>query len=199
MSKPGSERTQVSRRGFLGMAMGLGAAAVAPSLFFATSSPVFGVPTQDNWRLCRKCNVLFFKGYPNKGHCPAGGGHAATGDNFVLPHDIAETRSAQGAWRYCAKCHAMFFDGYPQKGACPGGGGHAAAGYVFVLPHDIPVRGLVHGDWRFCNKCHTMFFNGSGNKGRCPAGNGHVAQGFNFVLRFRGNLENDVNLVPAEG
>jgi len=206
MSNRRSERTdsfschEVSRRGFLSMAMRLGAAGVvAPSLLVATASPVFAVPIQDNWRRCNKCSALFFNGYPKKGRCPAGGGHAATGDNFVLPHDIAQTRTSQGAWRFCTKCYAMFFDGYPQKGACPGGGGHTAAGYVFVLPHDIPVRGLAHGNWRFCNKCHTMFFDGSGTKGRCPAGNGHEAQGFNLVLRFRGNQEGDVNLVPAEG
>ena len=52
--------------------------------------------------------------------------------------------------------------------------------------------------WRYCRKCHVMFFDGFPNKGRCAAGGGHVAQGFNFVLRYRGNLENDVQLNPVD-
>jgi hypothetical protein len=39
---------------------------------------------QDNWRFCNKCHALFFDGYPNKGRCPAGGGHVAQGYNFKL-------------------------------------------------------------------------------------------------------------------
>jgi hypothetical protein len=78
------------------MAVRLGAA--GPFLFDALSSPVSAAPVQDNWRRCNKCNALFFNGYPKKGRCPAGGGHAATGDNFLLPHDIAETSKTQGAW-----------------------------------------------------------------------------------------------------
>ena len=58
---------------------------------------------------------------------------------FFLPHDIAETSTAQSAWRYCQKCHVMFFDGYPDKGTCPTGGGHEAQGFNFVLPHDLPT------------------------------------------------------------
>ncbi len=41
---------------------------------------------QRDWRFCGQCNGLFFDGYPEKGVCPAGGGHAAAGWNFVLPH-----------------------------------------------------------------------------------------------------------------
>ena len=152
---------------------------------------------QDQWRYCRKCHVMFYNGYPNRGHCAAGGGHFAQGYNFMLTHGAAETPKAQSAWRYCEKCHAMFFDGYPQKGACAAGGGHRAQGFVFVLPHDVPPRGVVQKDWRYCEKCHAMFFDGYPNKGRCPAMGGHTAEGYNFVLRYLGNLENDVKLNPV--
>lgn len=96
------------------------------------------VSTQAEWRFCQKCRILFFNGYPEKGACPGGGGHGATGFNYMPPYDVAGTPTAQDAWRYCQKCHGMFYDGYPEKGACPGGGGHSAAGYNFVLPHDVP-------------------------------------------------------------
>ncbi|WP_428338671.1 hypothetical protein [Mycobacterium sp.] len=41
---------------------------------------------QAQWRFCNRCHGLFYDGYPDKGHCPAGGGHHAQGFNFVLPH-----------------------------------------------------------------------------------------------------------------
>ncbi len=109
----------------------------------------------------------------------------------------AASAATQDAWRYCRKCHLMFYDGFPNKGRCAAGGGHVAQGFNFVLPHDVPPRGVVQAAWRYCDKCHALFYDGYPNKGRCPAIGGHVAQGFNFVLRYRGNLENDVQLNPV--
>jgi cytochrome c5 len=94
---------------------------------------------QQDWRYCQKCHSMFYDGYPNKGNCAAGGGHDAQGFMFFLPHDLAETPTAQGAWRYCQKCHSMFYDGYPNKGNCAAGDGHDAQGFNFVLPHDLPA------------------------------------------------------------
>jgi hypothetical protein len=42
-----------------------------------------------------------------------------------------------------------------------------------------------------------MFFEAAPRAGRCPAGNGHKAAGYKFVLRYRGNLEDDVELRPV--
>ena len=44
------------------------------------------MPEQPAWRFCQKCEAMFFDGFPNKGVCPAGGGHQAQGFMFVLPH-----------------------------------------------------------------------------------------------------------------
>jgi hypothetical protein len=145
--------------------------------------------TQDNWRFCDKCNVLFFNGAGNKGRCPGGGGHNAQGLDFVLPYgNLPEVPNAQINWRFCDKCFAMFWDGIPNKGRCPAGGGHHAQGFLFRLPHDIKVEANNQGDWRYCTKCEAMFFDGAPRKGVCPAGGGHVAQGFKFVLSHRGDL-----------
>ena len=46
--------------------------------------------------------------------------------------------------------------------------------------------------------CTDSARNGFPDKGRCAAGGGHEAAGFDFALRFVGNLEDDVELVPAE-
>jgi hypothetical protein len=125
---------------------------------------------------------MHFDGFAGKGVCPAGGGHEAAGFNFVLPHDVGETDTAQQSWRFCKKCEAMFFDGFPEKGVCPAGGGHEAAGFKFVLPHDVDETPTAQQSWRFCPKCHAMHFDGFPEKGVCPAGGGHGAAGFNFVL-----------------
>ena len=95
---------------------------------------------QSKWQTCHKCGALFFNGYfPRKGRCPAGGEHGwkKTDDTFqyVLPHDVPGTPTAQTDWRFCEKCYAMFYDGYPDKGHCAAGGGHLAQGFNFVLPH----------------------------------------------------------------
>ncbi|MBL1105335.1 CAP domain-containing protein [Streptomyces sp. 5-8] len=137
---------------------------------------------QADWRYCGKCQGMFFDGYPLKGACPRPVGHKAVGYNFVLPHDVAGTPTAQNAWRYCVKCHGMFYDGYAQKGACPGGGGHQAAGYDFVLPHDVAGTPTAQNAWRYCVKCHGMFYDGYAQKGTCPGGGGHQAAGYDFVL-----------------
>jgi len=137
---------------------------------------------QQQWQFCQNCHELFFDGFPEKGRCPAGGGHAAAGFNFVLPHDIPETPFSQGAWRFCGKCSAMYFDGNPSKGVCPAGGGHAAAGFNFILPHSLPEPPDAQGGWRFCGKCSTMYFDGFPEKGVCQAGGGHVPEGLGFLL-----------------
>ena len=144
---------------------------------------LFELPGQPDWRFCNKCFAMFFAAFPSQGQCPAGGGHAAQGFNFVLPHDIPPG-TGQPDWRFCNKCFAMFFAAFPSQGQCPAGGGHAAQGFNFVLPHDVPEPG--QRDWRFCNKCFEMFFAGFPSQGHCPAGGGHAAQGFNFVLPFHG-------------
>jgi hypothetical protein len=64
-------------------------------------------------------------------------GHLAAGFDFILPHDVDVTATAEDAWRFCHKCNVLFYDGRPDKGHCISGGGHDAAGFNFVLPHDL--------------------------------------------------------------
>lgn len=179
----------LSRRNLLmaGQNLAFGAASLA---LFGKLAPVFARSsgTQHDWRFCSKCHLMFFDGYPNKGNCPAGGGHAAAGYNFRLSYDNSTpprpAPNTQHAWRFCGKCHSLFFDGYSDKGRCPAGAGHAAAGYNFGLTHSSRASG-AQPDWRFCQKCHALFFDGYAQKGRCPAGGGHVAAGYNFLMTHR--------------
>jgi len=103
--------------------------------------------SQVNWRYCSKCFSMFYDGFADKGKCAGGGGHAAQGYKFRLPHDMPGDAADQIEWRYCQKCHVMFYNGFPGKGKCPVGGAHSAYGYVFVLPFghppDISIRSNV--------------------------------------------------------
>ena len=133
-------------------------------------------PPQANWRYCRKCQAMFYDGFPTKGVCPKGGVHAAAGWNFVLPHDAPGP--GQNNWRYCVKCQNLHFDGFAHSGRCPVQG-HVAAGFNYVLPHD---SGPGQNNWRYCTKCQLLFFDGYPTKGICPQGGPHTANGFNFNL-----------------
>lgn len=171
------------RRDVLKVGIGVTTAAAGATMLGKANSIFAAPPAQRDWRFCRKCQTMYFDGYPNKGRCAAGGAHEAAGFNFTLEHDQAERPNAQANWRYCGKCQSMFFDGYPKKGACAAGGGHAAAGFNFVLPHDVAETPATQKNWRFCRKCQAMYFDGYPGKGRCAAGGAHEAAGFNFVLR----------------
>ena len=138
---------------------------------------------QAAWRFCFRCHSMYFDGFQGKGVCPAGGGHAAAGFVFYLPHEHAGPLGGQDLWRFCDKCFAMFWSGDPgDQGRCSAGGSHNKQGFMFFLPHDH--NGPGQDQWRFCDKCRVMFWNGEANKGRCTVGGGHNAQGFNFKLDF---------------
>lgn len=92
-------------------------------------------PGQGDWRYCRKCGVLFFNGYPEKGVCAADRrGHEAAGYNFFLYHDRQRHADEEDGWRYCDKCHALYYAAAAKNVGCPADGkGHHAAGYRFVV------------------------------------------------------------------
>ena len=94
--------------------------------------------SQTSWRLCNKCNSMFFDDFPTEGKCP-GVGHQAQGLNFVLPHDIRASAHERGAWRFCGRfCGEVQLDvlrWVPNKGVYRTGGGHAA-GFNFVPLHE---------------------------------------------------------------
>jgi hypothetical protein len=136
---------------------------------------------QGAWPFCTRCRSLFFDGFPSKGACPTGGGHAAAASTYFMPHSRPGPLRGQEGWRFCHKCFALFSSGEPaNQGRCPVGGSHRARGFEFFLPHDHVGPG--QREWRFCDRCRVMFFNGEPNKGVCTAGGGHNAQGFIFVL-----------------
>src|SRR5262249_18286178 len=184
----GERARSYSRGGTLLLAQGaLVAAAPAAGVLGFISESAAQTGDQTDWRFCNKCMSMFWNGNPNKGRCPAGGGHVAQGFIFNLHYDSNKAPTPQKIqydWRFCNKCMSMFWDGNPNKGRCPAGGGHNPQGFNFGLNFE-PIPGQHQRDWRFCDKCMSLFWDGNPNKGRCPAGGGHHAQGFNFHLAFR--------------
>ena len=165
------------------------------------------MPEQAAWRFCAKCEAMFFDGFPSKGVCAAGGPHQAAGFNFVLPHDVPETPTAQAAWRFCRKCEVMFFDGFPSKGTCAAGGAHEAAGFNFVLPHvddetatfdsgsltsSLPLGDSVHlvmrksGDFTFSCHAHDSGFD---NIDYVVSAVLMTPSGIAFTFQHSGNVE----------
>jgi hypothetical protein len=199
-----------TRREFLICASSAGAIAVGGLAGIPlTANTAHAQPApQPDWRLCNRCHGLFFSGancgYHRENHrCPAGELHVPFGFNYVLEHDIGETRWAQSGWRFCTKCNGLFYfgpDGSDRRPdqVCPADGLHNAAGYNFVLAHDL-IRSLRGGRkpnnqqyWRFCTKCYGLFYWGKDGgdhpeNQRCPAGDLHnpATNGFNYVLSYQ--------------
>jgi hypothetical protein len=69
---------------------GTHAAALNGGFNFSLPHDVAPGPGQTDWRFCGKCRAMFYNGYPDKGACPAGAGHAreAKSYDFALPHDL---------------------------------------------------------------------------------------------------------------
>jgi hypothetical protein len=178
---------------------------------------------QPDWRFCIKCSSMFWNGDLQglKGACARdGGGHDATGFNFVLDRDLPASENIQPDWRFCVKCFSMFWDGDSQnKGVCAKDGtGHVTVqeSFKFSLSHTtvaspIPESLTKQANWRFCVKCFSMFWDaaplrpdGSLNKGICARDReGHEAAGFNFVLSHDTNpsiqISDDTTRVLVSG
>jgi hypothetical protein len=139
--------------------------------------------TENNWRGCNKCGVVFFNGFEGKGTCPGDpDGHVAQSFNFQLSFDVPETATALANWRGCDKCSGLFFAGFGDADNCPGRGSHNAHSENFVLSHDVPATPIDQPGWGGCNKCHCLFYNGFPDKGHCQGGGGHVMQSPPYVL-----------------
>ncbi|HUO72571.1 MAG TPA: hypothetical protein VMU39_17515 [Solirubrobacteraceae bacterium] len=145
----------------------------------SAAQPLTVSGTQSAWRFCAKCHGLFFDGFPAKGVCPGGGGHAAAGLTFLLLHDVPPRQGYEIGFHFCEKCSLMFrpatglgpAPGDP--GVCPKGSGHNAQGFRFVLQLSNP-GGQGQDDWARCGKCKAIFWDGEADKGRCAAGGAHT-------------------------
>jgi hypothetical protein len=150
-------------------------------LYFAEgNSPRFGLPGQENWRWCSKCQGLFFASN-DLGACPAGSSHSQAGSGNYMLLTLTPGWSDQHNWRWCSKCQGLFFAGN-NLGACPAGGGHNSANSAnYALIHNQPSA-IGQDSWCWCNQCQGLFY-GNNSLGSCPAGGQHNKAGSgNYTL-----------------
>lgn len=134
--------------------------------------------TQDGWRRCRKCQILFFALDRNGGLgvCPAGGTHQPSNDFYLLQmgREIAGVR--QGGWSWCMNCMGLYARVHGNMGLCPAAAGSASREHVnFSGGYAVPLGDGGEdreASWRWCSKCMGMFYAGRGG-GRCPDGHSH--------------------------
>jgi hypothetical protein len=93
--------------------------------------------SQQNWRLCNKCQALAFGGNAGQpGACSAGGTHDHVGSaDYMLPFHDAGTplgEDAETDWQWCNKCQVLTSTNDvrtgPVLGPCAAGGNHDHAG-----------------------------------------------------------------------
>jgi hypothetical protein len=140
---------------------------------------------QLDWSGCRKCQGMFFSGFPGKGVCPTGGQHDPTDSfKYVMIFNSRPSSHVQIGWRACPKCQGMHFAGFPQKGVCPQGGQHEQGhSFEYAMMFNLDPTDRVQLDWKSCKKCNGLFFGPF--KGRCPAGGEHDdTESVNYGVRF---------------
>eukprot|EP01097_Dermamoeba_algensis_P000061 TRINITY_DN1015_c0_g4_i2.p1 TRINITY_DN1015_c0_g4~~TRINITY_DN1015_c0_g4_i2.p1 ORF type:complete len:573 (-),score=82.41 TRINITY_DN1015_c0_g4_i2:527-2206(-) len=98
----------------------------------------FSPGCQDQWRVCYKCQQVWWSGNGGmSGVCPFGGPHM---DQESVPLFLSLNSSSpkgQQGWRWCNRCMVLFYHGSGSYGLCPLGGGHSPSGSG---AYDIPFR-----------------------------------------------------------
>ena len=141
---------------------------------------------QSNWRVCRKCQGLFF-GF-DLGVCPAGGPHDP-GQSLDLLLDDQPSDPGEHNWRWCHLCSGLFFAGNPTTGWCPApaAGGHTydpSGDYSLLQPSAVSSSDFTYSWWR-CHRCQGLVSAGNFTSGCCPAGGGHDYTGSEeYVIRY---------------
>jgi hypothetical protein len=105
---------------------------------YALASAQFGMPAQDNWRLCSSCGILFFAGETTKGVCPAGGEHNDSRlGNYILGSGKVGY-PGQNGWMRCLQCEALTYGGGSSLGPCPAtrGGVHTPGTDDYTIPNN---------------------------------------------------------------
>ena len=138
--------------------------------------------TQINWRWCRKCQGLWYAGWPHEwatrlttSNCPAGGFHTYRGSgNYALIIGTPNIDGRQDGWRWCWKCQGLLYGRHHpnETGVCPQRGKHdTTRSGLYSLVHGTPNH-PGQKDWSFCHKCEGLFFSRR-VQGVCPAGGNH--------------------------
>jgi hypothetical protein len=134
------------------------------------------ITVQDNWRICDKCQGLFFGGGIANSLCPAGGTHGAPArsgsGNYSLAQNIVGDPTHQENWRLCDRCQGLFYGPGIANSRCPVGGTHSGRGN-YSLAQNIAADPKRQDGWRWCNRCQGLFFGATVTMSHCPATGAH--------------------------
>ncbi len=129
--------------------------------------------TQQGWRRCKRCQILFFALDEDGGLgiCPAGGSHEPYRTLYSVQMGRGKPGVRQAGWSWCMHCMALYARVGGDMGVCPGARsptdkGHVnfSGGYAALLDDGGEDR---EAGWRWCSKCMGMFY-AAGNGGICP-------------------------------
>jgi hypothetical protein len=160
------------------MAMaGVAALALAPLASMA-SAFTGETTTQEGWRRCRKCHVLFFAldETLRLGVCADGGSHVPSRPFYLMRRGRERAGVQQGGWSWCMRCTSLYARHGAGLGVCPAGDernpGHDNYSGAYVAVFEDEADKNRQGGWRWCSKCFAMFDAEDGN-GECPDGGEH--------------------------
>jgi hypothetical protein len=109
-----------------------------------------GPGLQTGWKLCKKCQGLFFAKNPDLGACPAGDKHFfdPQGETLGLRMNGQAGNGFHSGWRWCRKCQGLFCAAF-EMGVCPAGGTHDAtqSGLYFMRLENDGKPDHVDFDW----------------------------------------------------
>jgi hypothetical protein len=159
------------------------------------TSPIYF--RQDGWRICGKCQGLYFESltvFPpvlnSASVCPTDlGPHSrgGSGNYQLVSSQIPKPVNAQSNWRWCQKCGILF---YPNAGSkCPADGfAHdptSSGDYMPILDiDDASNLGQAQSQWRYCSKCKGMFFGPNKAISVCPVSSQHDdSESGNYFLK----------------
>jgi hypothetical protein len=120
---------------------------------------------QDQWRWCKKCEILCFDNYAS---CTAGGAHINVGSGKYILAQNDTGAGGQDNWRWCSKCYGLAYAGSASPGTCPKTGvhNHVGSGNYVLQQGSLPG---TQDKWKWCHKCQLLWYSGNGQQ-RCPQG-----------------------------
>lgn len=148
------------------------------------------------WKLCVKCNSVYYGPAETTSRCAAGGTHEHENNSYsykMLYNCDSPAEHMQVGWKYCTKCNVIFWCtvGGTVIRQCPAGSENN--GYVhtsdqnsyFLLTQSVNDFGSIQGGWRYCGQCTNLFYSGGNQSLSCtcaPQHDGTVS--YNYYLPY---------------
>lgn len=131
---------------------------------FHIGGPWWGPQAQ--WKVCNKCKMVTYTGFPNKGKCPEGGDHTHFGGisdySYLMFTDNWLAVTGHQGYRACTKCLGLFNKDNGDL-PCPSGEKHDPSGSWNYQVMEVAQRisAASEDTFRKCTKCACLIFGDS--------------------------------------